>query len=64
MGKSSYEERAGKCRKYQGRIESMNQADTVTLSMVCFVYMTQSKTLWGMSLRETFHFRVACGSVS
>lgn len=52
MGKSSYEERAGKFRKSQGRIESMIQADTVTLSMVCFVYMTQSKILWGMSLRE------------
>lgn len=52
MGNSSYEERARKCRKSQGRIEPMVQADTVTLSMVCFVYMTQSKILWGMGLRE------------
>lgn len=48
-------------QEIQDMIKSMIQTDKVTLFMVGFVNMTQSKTLWGMSLRERLHLRVACG---
>lgn len=40
----------GKCRSCQDAVESVIQM--FTLLMVCFVYVTQSRILWGMSLRE------------